>query len=120
MARGDIILDCSNEYYGNTERRQKELARDDIYYVDAAYLAATRVHGLVHPCHQEEILRRWNSTAVFENSGGQRRRRHPHEFCKSVGSICFQWCSAGLKATPLNPLAARVEWVDHNPLNISV
>ncbi|KAL3599813.1 hypothetical protein FPOAC2_04041 [Fusarium poae] len=27
---------------------------------------------------------------------------------------------AGLKATPLNPLAARVEWVDHNPLNISV
>ncbi|KAM5527196.1 hypothetical protein FOXYSP1_20465 [Fusarium oxysporum f. sp. phaseoli] len=27
---------------------------------------------------------------------------------------------AGLKATPLNPLAAQVEWVDHNPLNISV
>jgi hypothetical protein len=26
---------------------------------------------------------------------------------------------AGLKATPLNPLAAQVEWVDHNPLNIS-
>ncbi|KAK2667182.1 hypothetical protein RAB80_017603 [Fusarium oxysporum f. sp. vasinfectum] len=33
MTRGDIILDCSNEYYGNTERRQKELARDGIYYV---------------------------------------------------------------------------------------
>ncbi|EXK78882.1 hypothetical protein FOQG_16466 [Fusarium oxysporum f. sp. raphani 54005] len=33
MARGDFILDCSNEHYGNTERRQKELARDDIYYV---------------------------------------------------------------------------------------
>ncbi|KAF4332447.1 6-phosphogluconate dehydrogenase [Fusarium beomiforme] len=31
MARGGIILDCSNEYYGNTERRQKELTKDAIY-----------------------------------------------------------------------------------------
>ncbi|KAG8672126.1 hypothetical protein FPOAC2_05494 [Fusarium poae] len=33
MDRGDIILDCSNEHYINTERRQIELAVDNIYYV---------------------------------------------------------------------------------------
>ncbi|KAF5664975.1 6-phosphogluconate dehydrogenase [Fusarium heterosporum] len=33
MSEGDIILDCSNEYYVNTEKRQADLARDGIYYV---------------------------------------------------------------------------------------
>ncbi|KAM0543729.1 hypothetical protein ACHAPJ_012178 [Fusarium lateritium] len=33
MAKGDIILDCSNEHYVNTERRQKELENPGIYYV---------------------------------------------------------------------------------------
>ncbi|KAF4451305.1 hypothetical protein F53441_5726 [Fusarium austroafricanum] len=33
MAKGDIIIDCSNEYYVNTERRQRDLARDGIFYV---------------------------------------------------------------------------------------
>ncbi|RGP73157.1 6-phosphogluconate dehydrogenase [Fusarium longipes] len=33
LHKGDIILDCSNEYYVNTERRQNDLARDGIYYV---------------------------------------------------------------------------------------
>ncbi|KAF5540022.1 6-phosphogluconate dehydrogenase [Fusarium phyllophilum] len=27
MTKGDIILDCSNEFYGNTERRQADLAK---------------------------------------------------------------------------------------------
>ncbi|EWG51664.1 hypothetical protein FVEG_10571 [Fusarium verticillioides 7600] len=33
MTKGDIILDCSNEFYGNTERRQADLAKDGIFYV---------------------------------------------------------------------------------------
>lgn len=33
MTRGDIILDCSNEHYANTERRQEELKNEGIYYV---------------------------------------------------------------------------------------
>ncbi|KAF5000918.1 hypothetical protein FGRMN_1375 [Fusarium graminum] len=33
ISEGDIILDCSNEYYVNTEKRQADLARDGIYYV---------------------------------------------------------------------------------------
>lgn len=33
LDKGDIILDCSNEYYVNTERRQIDLGRDGIYYV---------------------------------------------------------------------------------------
>ncbi|CEI61513.1 hypothetical protein FVEN_g9396 [Fusarium venenatum] len=33
LEKGDIILDCSNEHYVNTERRQADLAIDDIYYV---------------------------------------------------------------------------------------
>ncbi|KAM0350965.1 hypothetical protein ACHAPU_002743 [Fusarium lateritium] len=33
MSEGDIILDCSNEYYVNTEKRQADLASDSIYYV---------------------------------------------------------------------------------------
>ncbi|KAF4501677.1 6-phosphogluconate dehydrogenase [Fusarium agapanthi] len=33
MTKGDIILDSSNEFYGNTERRQADLAKDGIFYV---------------------------------------------------------------------------------------
>lgn len=33
LEKGDIILDCSNEYYVNTESRQIDLGRDGIYYV---------------------------------------------------------------------------------------
>ncbi|KPA39047.1 6-phosphogluconate decarboxylating [Fusarium langsethiae] len=33
LDKGDIFLDCSNEYYVNTERRQADLAIDSIYYV---------------------------------------------------------------------------------------
>lgn len=33
LQRGDLILDCSNEYYRNTERRQKYLAPEGIHYV---------------------------------------------------------------------------------------
>ncbi|KAI1033845.1 hypothetical protein LB503_010993 [Fusarium chuoi] len=33
MTKGDIILDCSNEFYGNTERRQADLAKHGIFYV---------------------------------------------------------------------------------------
>ncbi|KAK4943590.1 hypothetical protein LTR10_016885 [Elasticomyces elasticus] len=33
LKKGDIILDCSNEYWKNTERRQKELEPDGIHYI---------------------------------------------------------------------------------------
>ncbi|KAJ9136810.1 6-phosphogluconate dehydrogenase, decarboxylating [Pleurostoma richardsiae] len=33
LKKGDIILDCSNEHWNNTERRQKDLESDGIYYL---------------------------------------------------------------------------------------
>jgi hypothetical protein len=39
---------------------------------------------------------------------------------KTPGTLAYVYIGPGLKASPLNPLAARVAWVDHNPLNISV
>lgn len=33
LEKGDIILDCSNEYWRNTERRQKDLEPDGIHYI---------------------------------------------------------------------------------------
>lgn len=33
LKKGDIILDCSNEHWTNTERRQKELEPDGIHYI---------------------------------------------------------------------------------------
>jgi 6-phosphogluconate dehydrogenase len=33
LEAGDIILDCSNEYWKNTERRQEKLGPKDIFYI---------------------------------------------------------------------------------------
>jgi 6-phosphogluconate dehydrogenase len=33
LSKGDIILDCANEHWENTERRQKELEPDGIHYI---------------------------------------------------------------------------------------
>jgi len=33
LKEGDIILDCSNEYWKNTERRQEQLEPDGIHYI---------------------------------------------------------------------------------------
>ncbi|KAK5054485.1 hypothetical protein LTR84_001376 [Exophiala bonariae] len=33
LKKGDIILDCSNEHWTNTERRQKDLEPDGIHYI---------------------------------------------------------------------------------------
>jgi len=33
LKKGDIILDCSNEYWKNTERRQNDLEPDGIHYI---------------------------------------------------------------------------------------
>ncbi|KAK5464989.1 hypothetical protein LTS15_001552 [Exophiala xenobiotica] len=33
LQKGDIIIDCSNEYWKHTERRQRELGPDGIHYI---------------------------------------------------------------------------------------
>ena len=68
---------------------------------------------------EDGVFKQWvkNRTAKTTVMGSELERYlrlEPQEIEDPV-----EWWS-GLKATPLNPLAARVEWIDHNPLNISV